>query len=220
MTIQEILALADELYENRVSPSTKIVFLNSAMSDLSREYGRFKESVATLTVKDQEVYALPSDCIDLSHVSSLWVANTTTPTLDSDYVPYYLGSQLDNQKNSNTYYDAGTAAGYATQSFGLCPIPTEDDYPIKIRYRSKNDGYTIDDMNVEPDIDPRWHDALAYYIVYSCASMSPIPEESIANFWGNRYNEAICGYKMSQSRKETAAPKRRRDNKQWHTRTW
>lgn len=218
MTIQQILNMVDEIYPNPVSPATKISFLNTAMGDMAREYGRMKEDVSTKTVVGQEEYSLPSDCIDFSHVEALWVSTTTTPTKDSDYQVYVRGFYNDNPKSSYTYYAIGDTEAHAVQTFGLTPIPTVVDLPIVIRYRSRNDSYTVLDLAEEPDIDSRWHDALAYYIVHMCASIGTIPDAAIANFWGDKYNDSIQNYKMAQNRKEQVAPKRRKDNPQWGVR--
>ena len=168
------------------------------------------------------------------HYATISVAWTTVPDMtsiyefvsipyaltDSDYQVYSLGSQNENPKVRYTYYDMGSTNAQAVQSFGISPIPTIDDLPIKIRYRSYNIAYSVMDMNAMPDIDPRWHNALSYFIVYMVASAGPIPDASIANFWSTRYEESIQSYKMTQIRKEQVAPKRRRDNAQWAVRLY
>jgi hypothetical protein len=301
MTIQQILNFVDEIYPNTTSPATKIAFLNTAMGELAREYGRYREIIlATASVEeDTDIFALPTDCIDFSHIYSVWAGTRkmydiggivsssafravlggdapaiddyyngqqfvaydptgatqvstvldydgathevvlvddwvtppdstytwATPNMlhtlsDSEYIPYARISQQDNPKQSYTYFDVVNSTSDAAQQFGVYPSATVNNYPVKVRYKSRNDAYTVLDLAEEPDIDSRWHDALAYYIVYMCASIGQIPDPSIANFWAQKYEDSIDSYKMAQTRKEQVAPKRRKDNPQWGVRLY
>lgn len=216
MTLNAILAEVDARYEvaATISTPTKVLFINEALGELSRDFGPVVEDVTTVTVEDQERYDYLDDMYDLSEIISLEVSNTTTPTSDSDYREYKLG-YASGQKQYYSFYDAFRTSGGKRQ-FGLYPIPDTDDYVIRIRYRKPIPSLSLSAPTEEPDFDSRYHHILIAYCIAKCAASTSYPEPQIANHYIAEWQAGLDElYRHYGVQKAVNKPKRR-DNRQWH----
>lgn len=213
MTVTALLAYIDSLYPNAATTQEKIQFLNDALNDVSRDFGPIIEDSTTLTVDGQERYDYPSTMKDINSIFMLDVANTTTPTLDSHWVTYrrqFMGGP----KIGNIYYDAyQTSLG--VRQFGLYPVPSADDYPVRIRYRRPLAQLSVTSLTAEPEIDSRYHNILAFYAAGMVAGSGDNPDAQIANYYNMAYRNGLQEmYRHYGLIKEGAKPKRK-DNTWW-----
>lgn len=214
MDVTALLALVDDLYPNAESASTKVRYMNIAMKDLSQYFGKIVEDATLVTVADQDSYTYPTGLTAIEQIESLAVANQATPENRYDYTQYRLSKSEYHPMSYNSYFEIISDSG--AKKLCLYPVPSEDDLPIVIRYRTELPELDSTKLTEEPEFDSKYHEALAFYCLHMIAMQGASPDRVQADAFMRKYDDIET--KLWKGSMEIAAKKRKkpRDNPQWH----
>lgn len=214
MTFQQIVNRIAELYPHGETVSTVINHINSAQDELSAYFGKTIMDSSVVTVTDQETYSFPSGLTDCSEIKLLEIGTSDTPADSFDYVQYRFHEIEKGRPYGNVFYQLYSSSGVKT--FGIYPIPTEDDLPIRITYLKPLTEATISTLTSSPDFDSRYHDLLVYYSCYMICSSGASPDGVQADAFYQKYKDGLEELWKLKSQKIIDAPLKRRDNATWY----
>lgn len=216
MTVQELLLLVDNIYPNAESDQTKVSFMNIALHTMSKYFGKIAEDRSLYTVKDEDDYKYPEGIEDAGQIVSLAIGRQPIPTNRYDYHQYRLSKSEHHPMFMYSYHEILDEKG--NKRFALYPAPDKDGLPIIIRYHKIIPNLVSTSAQVEPEIDRRFHEGLAFYCVHMLAAQGAAPDKVQADFYMQKFDEVLDAAWRSHMERERKLKKRPEDNPQWHRR--
>lgn len=214
MTFQQIVNRIAELYPHGETVSTIINHINSGQDELSPYFGKTIMDSSVLTVDGQETYSFPTGLTDCSEIKLLEIGTSATPADSFDYLQYKFHEIEKGRPSGNVFYQLYSSAGAKT--FGIYPIPTEDDLPIRITYLKQLTEATASTLTTSPDFDNRYHDLLVYYACYMICSSGASPDGTQADAFYQKFTDGLGELWKIKSNKLIDAPLKHRDNSTWY----
>ena len=220
MDTRALLSLIDDLYPSATSDSTKIKYMNMAQDDLTDQFGLVVTDASLVTVALQDEYALPSGIGDISQIETFDIA-TSVPILGEPVdryavTRYKIGYKDDMPISGYCIFQNYSSTG--AKSLIIHPVPSLADLPITIRYHAKLSALNANDLGKVPEFESRYHDLLATYACYQICANGSSPDTIQANRFSSTYETGVNELWKHTYNQQIIAPRKRRDNKQWHRR--
>lgn len=214
MTVQELLDMTDDLYPNGETDAAKVSYMNIAIHTLAKYFGKVIEDATLVTVKDQDEYSYPAGIEDATQIISLAIARQATPYDRYDYRQYKLSRSEHDPKSYYSFHEIISDTG--TKKFVLYPVPDEDDLTIVIRYNKIIPDLSASVLTASPEIDSRYHEALAFYAVHMICAKGASPDTTQANTYMQKFDAIEQALWKDSMEAKKAMKKKPRDNRQWH----
>jgi hypothetical protein len=80
MTVQQLIALIDDMYGNAVSDTSKISYMNMAQNELSPYFGLIAIDSSLTSLADDDEYTLPTGIDDITQIEYLEIATQAPQT--------------------------------------------------------------------------------------------------------------------------------------------
>jgi hypothetical protein len=205
-TIQQIIDYADRKFENSVSDANKILDLDDIHTRLFVKIQRLKHDVEfedmDTTIADQATYSLPTKChIENIVTDGISVSQSVTITTSTEWDKFTYAGLNDDIESGNYFMNAGNGDiaifkdGEPLQTTGLT---------IRVFFYKRPTALTS--VSQVPELDTDYHDLLKYKLIQMIASEGHSPNQEIANYWENEYQEYLKEVMDDLSSKYTNTP--------------
>ncbi len=206
-TVQQIIDYVDRKYPNTVTTANKVIDLDSIHKKIFMELNKLSNnytSANVLTVADQKVYDLPSNC---KHPNIVRIETSNTDTItDSTIWTVHNYKGLNNDRIGGYTYSYVSPTEFSIENNGYAV--KEDGLVIRIFFYPYPVTLTSDvtGLVATPQLDVDYHDLLKFALISDIASEGQYPDADIADYWQARYDELMKTIKDSMSSDSTVFP--------------
>ena len=219
MDTRSLIALIDDMYPSATNDTVKLKYLNMAQDNLSDQFGLVVTDSTLLTILNTDEYALPAGIEDISQIETFDIS-TQVPVLGQPVDRYAtsrygIGYKDDKPMSGACIYQNYSSTG--VKSLIVYPPPTVSGLTITIRYHAKLTALSLSDLSKVPEFDSRYHHLLAVFACYQICANGSSPDSIQANRFSDAWEQGLQQLWKHTYQQNIIAPRKRRDNKQWHS---
>ena len=189
-TIRQIIADIRRRYPNTYTDEDIIFWINDSMKQVFTDLA-IPEFYSFGTIKGQNLYVLPEDCV-MENIKNVEMSdNAKTPT-NNDYGNFRAlkHSLRDKKMYERSYYDATNGM------IGLYPVPEKSGYRINVYYNKRPKMITSLDDYIE--LDDRYSSLITFLVIRIIAMSGHNPDTEIANQYTLEYNTLLVDARESK----------------------
>ena len=127
---------------------------------------------------------------------------------------YNIGYKDDKPMSAACIYQGYSALG--VKSLIMYPTPSATGLLVTIRYHAKLPDLSVSALSASPAFDSQYHSLLATYACMEICGNGSSPDTIQYNKFASVFEQGLTELWKKTYQQQIIAPRRRRDNKQWH----